>query len=175
MADSSSELDCVNLRYYTDAAQVFADVARRYASRPALVWSSSEATSYDELDRLSNQLARLLLARGARKRDPICLCLEKELVTYAAIVACLKLGLPYFVVDPANPPARTRTMIDRCRPVAALIGDSADREVFTVPTLVVDEEGRHALLDQLSGDPLQCDWAIDGSDPAYIMFTSGST
>jgi D-alanine--poly(phosphoribitol) ligase subunit 1 len=175
MAGSSSDPIPVTLRYYTDAAQIFADVARRYASRPALLWSPSEATTYEQLDRLSNQLARLLLARGVRKRDPICICLEKELVTYAAIVACLKLGVPYFVVDPANPAARTRTMIDRCRPALALVSRSADPGSFRVPAVVADEPGTRSEIEALSGDSINSGWTIDGSDPAYIMFTSGSS
>jgi D-alanine--poly(phosphoribitol) ligase subunit 1 len=175
MVDSSSEPGPVRPRYYTDAAQIFADVVRRYPGQAALVWSTAEVTTYDELDRLSNRIARLLVDRGARKRDPICLCLEKTLVTYASIVACLKLGVPYFVVDPANPAARTRTMIDRCQPVVAMVDGSADLSGFSGPTIRLDDPETRVCLEAMADSPLQREWPIDGSDPAYIMFTSGST
>src|SRR4051812_34131760 len=175
MVDLSSEPAAATRRYYTDAAQIFADVVRRYPGRPALVWSATEMTSYAELDRFSNQAARLLLERGARKREPICLCLEKELFTYACIVACLKLGVPYFVVDPANPAARTRTMIDRCRPAAAIIARSSDPSAFSVPTVTVDDPATRTSLAAMDDSPLCMARPIDGSDPAYIMFASGST
>jgi len=176
MVDWSSNLPGVAaVRYVTDVAQIFSDVVRRHPGRPALVWSPAQATTYQRLDQVSNQMARLLLARGVRKRDPICICLEKQLVTYACILACLKVGLPYFFVDPANPKARTRTMIDRCRPVLAFVAPSADVDVFDCPAMAVDERGAPSLLESLSAEPVTLDWSIDGSDPAYIMFTSGST
>src|SRR5258708_33557166 len=104
MVDSLSDrASAMSGRYFTDASQIFADVVQRHESRAALVWSPANTTSYGQLDKRSNQIARLMLARGVRKRDPVCICLEKELVTYACLVACLKVGLPYFVIDPANP------------------------------------------------------------------------
>src|SRR3982751_357298 len=120
MADSSSEGNSrMTGAYFTHAAQVFAEVVRAHGRRPALRWSRSETTTYEELDRMANRIARLLLARGVLKRDPVCLCVDKELATYACIIACLKVGLPYFVIDPANPNVRTQTMVDRCRPALA--------------------------------------------------------
>jgi D-alanine--poly(phosphoribitol) ligase subunit 1 len=176
MVDLSSDLSGVaTIRYVTHVAQIFSDVVRRHPGRPALVWAPAQATSYQRLDQASNQMARLLLARGVHKRDAICICLEKQLVTYACILACLKVGLPYFIVDPANPSARTRTMLDRCRPVLAFVAPSADLDVFCCPAIAVDESLAPSLLESLSEEPVALDWSIDGSDPAYIMFTSGST
>src|SRR5258708_39720762 len=102
MAGSSSDRwRPMSVRYFTHAAPIFGDIVRRYPANAALRWSATQATSYQQLDGLSNRIARLMLARGVQKRDTVCICLEKELVTYACIVACLKVGLPYFVVDPA--------------------------------------------------------------------------
>jgi D-alanine--poly(phosphoribitol) ligase subunit 1 len=155
--------------YYTDAAQIFGDVSRRFAARRALIWDANVATSYEQLDRRSNQIARLFLARGVKKRDPICLCVEKSEQAYASIVASLKIGSPYFVVDPANPAPRTRSMLQSCQPVLAVVESSVDRSVFECPTIAADADVRE------SSEAVSLDWSIDGSDPAYIMFTSGST
>src|SRR5579872_84222 len=164
----------MNAKYFTHAAQVFADVVGRYPERPALVWSPGVSTDYAQLDALSNRIAHLLLARGVRKRDPVCICLEKTLAAYAALIACLKIGLPYVMVDPSNPKARTRTMLDRCRPAVALVQPSADLDAFPCTALVVGEQ-HAAQFEEWSDEPVALDWTIDGSDPAYIMFTSGST
>src|SRR4030081_234453 len=94
----SDRQHAMRAQYFPDASQIFADVVRRYHDRPALLWSAAQATSYEELDKGSNHIARVLLARGVRKGDSVCICLEKALVTYASIIACLKLGLPYFIV-----------------------------------------------------------------------------
>src|SRR3954471_18508855 len=155
--------------YYTHAAQGFADVVRQHADRKALVWSASEATSYAELDALSNRIARLLLSRGVRKRDTICIRLEKELVTYACIIACVKLGVPYFVVDPANPRPRTQTMIERCRPALAFVDTSVGPDAIDVPAIGGDAAAMATLLEGVSDRPVSAEWPIDGSDPAYIM------
>ena len=176
MAGSSS--DCrrdMSDHYFTNAAQIFADVVQRHRGRPALVWSADQSTSYEHLDQVSNRIARLLLARGVRKRNPVCICLEKAPATYACIIACLKVGLPYVVVDPANPRARTRTMLDRCTPVVAFVQPSADLDAFPCPAILVDERSTPALFGEWPDAAVSLDWSIDGSDPAYIMFTSGST
>jgi D-alanine--poly(phosphoribitol) ligase subunit 1 len=162
--------------YYTAAGQLFRAVADRHADRRALIWTGSDATTYTQLDRLSNQIARVLLERGVRKREPVCLCLEKDLFAYAAILGCLKIGAPYFVVDPANPAARTRNMLERTRPALAFVHATNDPSVFASPTVSVeDSRGPYACLERVADDPVHPGWTIDGSDPAYIMFTSGST
>ena len=171
---SSERIDAAPRRYYAHAAQIFADVARAHSGRRALVWSSSDATSYQQLDRVSNQIARRLLAEGVRKRNPVCLCLEKSLAAYASILACLKIGSPYFVVDPSNPRPRTETILDRCQPAAAVVGPSVDRSMFQCPVVLMDEAGEAAIV-RTPNSAVELPWEIDGSDPAYIMFTSGST
>jgi D-alanine--poly(phosphoribitol) ligase subunit 1 len=165
----------VSLRYYTEASQIFAGVVRQHAGRRALVWTPSDSTSYDELDRVSNQIGRLLLDRGVRKRDTVCINLEKSQAAYAAILACLKIGAAYFVVDIANPKARTRMMLDRCRPAVAFVSTASHQAAFACPTIRLDPAHRAALPEGVSDGPIDRDWPIDGSDPAYIMFTSGST
>jgi amino acid adenylation domain-containing protein len=161
-----------------DAAQIFAAVARHHASRPALVWSRSAATSYGQLDAISNRLARLLLARGVGKRDPVAICRDKDLLAYAAAIASLKIGAPYFFLDPANPAPRTRAMLNRCMPRAAVVDPAVDPVgiVASGAAVVQGDAGRlQADLASYSGEPIELPWTITGSDPAYIMFTSGST
>jgi len=155
--------------YYTDAAQIFAEVVRRFPSRAALLWEAGAATTFEQLDNLSNQLARLFLASGAKKRIPVCLCLEKNERAYASILACLKIGTPYFVVDPANPVPRTRRMLQQCRPALAVVDASVDQAAFECPMIAADASVAESSM------PPEFAWTIDGSDPAYIMFTSGST
>jgi D-alanine--poly(phosphoribitol) ligase subunit 1 len=133
--------------------------------------------TYEDLDRVSNRLARLLISRGVGKRDTVCLCADKLPLTYASIIACLKVGAPYFVVDPANPTVRTRTMLERCRPVVAIVQPSIDRSPFDCPTIEIGNgaDAEAALLATFSDAPFEPPVSINGSDPAYVMFTSGST
>jgi D-alanine--poly(phosphoribitol) ligase subunit 1 len=175
-----SSSDAMTYPYATHAAGVFHEIARTHADRPALVWSAEDHTTYRELDRASSQLARLLVHRGVRKRDIVALCLEKSPLVYSGILACLKVGAPYVVIDPSNPPERTRSIVERCAPALAVVDPAVARpaieaDVFGCATLLTDDQGRLAELTEMADDPFTPPWSVDGSDPAYVMFTSGST
>lgn len=158
------------------AARAFAAIAREHAERPALVWGPTSYTPFATLDRQANQVARLLLQHGVRRHDTVCLQLEKCVLAYSALLACLKIGVPYFFVDPANPPARTRTMIARCRPAVALTAPGVPVDELGCPALVtagaVDAD---PLLAGIDDAPVEAPWPVGGDDAAYVMFTSGST
>jgi D-alanine--poly(phosphoribitol) ligase subunit 1 len=166
----------MRLRYFTHAAEIFREVVRDHPRRTALRWTRDHATTYEQLDHSSNQVARVLLGKGVRKRDTVCICLDKVPLAYGAILGCLKIGAAYFVVDPGHPAPRTEGMLERCRPALVFAQPSAPLASFRSPTAVVGSDGVDApWLAGVDGGPVAVPWEIDGSDPAYIMFTSGST
>ncbi len=155
--------------------QVFEDVVAEFGDRPAIRWSEHRVTTYRELDEVSNRIARAFLARAVGKRDRVGICLEKSLIAYAAMLASLKIGAAYFVVDPSNPANRTASIIGRCAPTV-VVSSSASSPLFGSLALVVDDDAVcPAWADQHDGARLNPAVTIDGSDPAYVMFTSGST
>ena len=159
-----------------DAGAVFTRAAAARGQAPALVWPGGRATSFAELEGLSNRAARMLMARGVRKGDAVCLGVDKSPLAYAAMIGCLKIGAPYFFVDPANPERRTRVMAARCRPALAILDPEAPASAFSCEIAVASgEPDREPLLEGFDGAPLEAPWAIEASDPAYVMFTSGST
>jgi D-alanine--poly(phosphoribitol) ligase subunit 1 len=162
--------------YYTNAAAAFADVARAAGQAPALRWTVHERTTYGDLDALANRVARVLLRHGVRKRDTVALATDKAVTTYAAMLACLKIGAPYFAIDPTNPRPRQQSIVDRCAPAVALIGSAVDAAPFRCPTLPVPDGGTEpGWIDGVEAGDVEPPWSLDGSDPAYVMFTSGST
>jgi D-alanine--poly(phosphoribitol) ligase subunit 1 len=164
------------LRYYTSAAAIFADVAREHGDAIAIRWTRDAHTTYARLDAVSNQIARILLDCGVRRRDTVCLASDKCLAIYGAMLACLKIGAPYFAVDPANPRARLESIVDRCRPAVAFVGSSVDPATFRCATLRVGEAADDLpWLADVDDREVDVASAIAGSDPAYVMFTSGST
>ena len=166
----------MELRPYVHAAQVFGAVVEEQPTAPALLWEPGRCTTYAQLDRLSNRFAWVLLEHGVHKRDTVALCLEKGPAAYAAILACLKIGAIYFAMDPANPPARLRSIADQCQPALAFVGASVPPGIFDGQTVAVSEtEEEPACVAGRADGPARLPWEIDGSDPAYIMFTSGST
>jgi amino acid adenylation domain-containing protein len=132
--------------------------------------------SYDfwTLNESANRFARWLAARGVAPGDVVCLELPKIIEAYALAIACIKLGAPYAFLDPTAPAERARLMLDRCKPavVVSVRGSGADRVV------VGDDVERARLWSEASafeGENLLETEQITGADPAYVMFTSGST
>jgi D-alanine--poly(phosphoribitol) ligase subunit 1 len=162
--------------WITNAAEQFAEALHASAEAPALRWGPSVSTTFGDLERASNRFARLLLDRGVRKGDPVCLSLEKSALAYAGALGCLKAGAPYFFVDPANPPARTRTMAARCRPSLAIITPGTPADLFSCPVAMASPDARDdPMLEAFDDGPVPIPWRVDSGDPAYVMFTSGST
>lgn len=161
--------------YAVHAAQVFAGVVGSNPKGVALRWTDDRVTTYAELDRLSNQIATLLLNGGIQKRDTVGIAMEKGVTAYAAILACLKIGAAYFCLDPASPAARARAIVNQCAPAYAFVGHQSV-DVFECPKQRLDEGAAHVKwLEGIPSSAIALRWTIDGSDPAYVMFTSGST
>lgn len=156
--------------------QLFQDVVKRYANRPAISFAENYRLTYAELDRLSNQAARYLLEEGLRKGEPVGLCLEKSASFYILVLAALKIGTPYFALDPRNPASRIASIMEQCKPgivfshqPMAVCSDAAP--VILCP----DDKQTPAFCRGRSEESVPETHTVCGSDPAYIMFTSGST
>ena len=129
---------------------------------------------FETLNKLANRFARWLVARGVMRGQVVCLELPKIIEAYALAMACIKIGAPYAFLDPAAPMERARLMLDRCKPALVIsIRDGVGDRV-----VLADDARRAALRDEIAtcddGNLRETD-QITGTDPAYVMFTSGST
>lgn len=150
----------------TFAARVGAD-----RSAPAL-WFDYGSLSFGELYAAALRYARALAARGIGRGDVVALQLPKRPVTYGLLLACLRLGAPYVFVDPKSPPVRTALVIERVRPkLLFTTGHTLNPHGLT--TQIAGNEEAWADCGAASLPPE--DIGPTGIDPAYIMFTSGST
>jgi D-alanine--poly(phosphoribitol) ligase subunit 1 len=146
------------------------------ASSPKAVALICEEQSCDfqTLNESANRFARWLAASGVRRGQVVCLELPKITEAYALAMACIKLGAPYAFLDPAAPMERALLMLDRCKPamVVSVRSGAGDRVV------IGDETERAHLRLEVSAfeaADLPETEQITGADPAYVMFTSGST
>lgn len=159
----------------------FQAVAERYAGRPALWFNERESTSYSQLNALANRIARLLLARGVTRSDVVCLSGTKTLEAFAGLLACLKIGAMHCVLDPDSPPERLRKILSTCRPKLLI----AERELlrkldavvaeFGINSFMTDAPDAAAVVSKYDETNVPQARLVTGTDPAYIMFTSGST
>ena len=87
--------------------------AARAPERPAVA-AGERFLSYEELDRLSNQVARALLAQGVAPGDRVGIFAPKSAASVVAVFGVLKAGACYVPLDPRSPAER----------LAAIMGDS---------------------------------------------------
>jgi len=151
----------------------FQQVAASSATAPAVL-CEGETWDFATYNGLANRFARWLGGQGVSKGQIVCLELPKIIEAYALAMACIKIGAPYVFLDPTAPPDRARLMIDRCQPV--LVVSTRDGPGRRVTIESQDERDRlRQAVDVLDAADLAESALITGTDPAYVMFTSGST
>lgn len=166
--------------HFYNAGQKFSDVAARHPERAALRYPAGRTVNYAELDGLANRAAALFRQRGLNKRDVVGIVHTKTVACYAAMIAALKLGVTYVNLDDQNPQVRLAHIFSTARPKLVFAeGSFADVEravsaagaTFlnaSEPDVARELETAEAVIPPDSGE-------VTGTDPAYIMYTSGST
>ncbi|GLU48920.1 non-ribosomal peptide synthetase [Nocardiopsis ansamitocini] len=153
-----------------DAADVFADTVARWPDRRALVHPAGVLT-FAELDAAAERLARLLRTRGVAPGDRIALAVPRSVRLPVAILAALKVGAAYLVLDADHPPARLATLLADLAPVAVLRAAGFDTELpEKSPVIDLDASDRVDAPGPPPADPPRTPDA-----PAYLVSTSGST
>ncbi|MGY4899991.1 amino acid adenylation domain-containing protein [Micromonospora aurantiaca (nom. illeg.)] len=148
---------------------VFADLAQ---SRPGAVAVEDdwERITYAELDRRATALAGVIFSRGGQGRF-VGVLLGRSAQTIVALLAVLKAGAAYVPLDPAYPRARLTEMIEQCGSTLVLTTAAVHDEVgeIAVDVLWLDQAEHDAVTDVFAEPERR------PSDPAYVMFTSGTT
>ena len=164
--------------------ELLAQQALRTPNNVATV-DAEQSWSYADLDLNANRLARHLIDRGIKPKEVVAIYAHRGAPLALALLATLKAGAAFLILDPADPPARNAEYL-RLAQVRGFI----ELEAAGTPP----EELARALAEQ----SLSCRWimprarteiiaglakfsdsasdiAIGANDPAYIAFTSGST
>ncbi|MFF2014189.1 amino acid adenylation domain-containing protein [Streptomyces sp. NPDC058195] len=149
---------------------LFVEQARRTPHSVALVHEEQRVT-YQELDVWSNRLARHLTARGVTPASVVAIHVERSPQLIATLLAALKAGAGYTLLDPQFPAERLNTVLGQTRP-AALVTQTHLTPLVTTATLI-DLTAEIPAISALPGTPVET-----GGHPesiACVMFTSGST
>lgn len=145
------------MSYTYNLGLAFEEVAERYGDNVALWFERDSLVLYRELNSKANQIARYLLGLGLGKGDVVCIFGWKTTETFAGMIACLKTGLPYVILDRKNPRSRNARIFQTCQPKNVLFQALLQREL------------------EYSAENLKETHGVTGANPAYIMYTSGST
>jgi amino acid adenylation domain-containing protein len=153
------------------------------------VWAQNRTLTYRELEERSNQLARLLRAKGVKKGDRVGLYFSKSIESVISMFGVLKAGAAYVPLDPHAPVRRIEYIIGNCG-LKALITTQSKLQALATGLLresgfILLVDGQDAALEPgdiigwnllssfQSAQPPVCD--IIETDLAYILYTSGST
>lgn len=159
----------------------FQRIADEHGQQAAIWFNEHDAVSYDELNKLANRIARQMIERGVAAGDVVCLSGEKSVDTFACMIACLKVGAVYCVLDHDSPVERLRKILSICRPKFLLaerdLLDGLDETISNLGIEVIEKNSEPfaTTFDNLDDANLPQTRTVNGNDPAYIMFTSGST
>lgn len=154
--------------------RVFLATVAHRAAAPALIFAEGE-TSFADLKQTALRAAAFLTGLGVKRGDVVALQIGKRLETYALMLACLRLGATYVCLDPKNPADRTLRVVARIEP-KVLFAEAPLDGCPPHTTLVSTSAPSFAAASWPQALP-EIDTAneSDGTTPAYLMFTSGST
>ncbi len=141
------------------------------------VASPEGALSYAQLLARAERLA----ARLANRRSPVLVYGHKQPAMVVAFLAALCRGRAYVPVDVSCPPARLARMLEAAAPEDAILaGPAPDEIVAELRAHPIEVQTVDALATDLAPDgestvPTPESSVVDPENPAYIMFTSGTT
>ena len=147
------------------------------------VESEKEALTYRQLDDAANGLARRLAGAGVVHGDRVVVAVQRSVEGVVGLLAALKVGAAYVMVDPADPPAHVEFVLSDtgARIVVARAASADALGAHGVPVLPFEldavrsrggrgRDGRGTeSADVLAGR------AVPPDALAYVMYTSGST
>jgi malonyl-CoA/methylmalonyl-CoA synthetase len=146
------------------------------AKATALDYDRADGTlaslTFGELDARANRVTRLLASRGFVRGDRLGFFLPNRIEFLDLFLACVKLGV---IVVPIN-------VLYREREIAHIVSDAEPKAVVTTSELAAHVPAGAAVFDveELSAAAQSQDGgrvrvALDGDEPAAIVYTSGTT
>jgi amino acid adenylation domain-containing protein len=133
------------------------------------------ALSYAELDAAANRLAHHLIANGARRGAIVGVCVERDGTLVTALLASLKAGCAYMLLDPTHPDQRLRELLKHAgaRLVITTSGLAGLLAGSGITTTYLDTDAD--TIDRRPATAPGAGAEVGPVDPACVMFTSGST
>ena len=146
---------------------IFHDVVQQYGDQVAVCLDDTFLT-YQELDRKSNHLAKLLLNLGVTSCTPVALFFDKSIEMIVAMLGVLKAGGCYVPILPEEETSRIEYILKDCNPKCILTHKNYDTKIpIQCAILNLDQIDLNGFYD--------VDTIILPEQLAYIIYTSGST
>ncbi|KAG9004721.1 large subunit of alpha-aminoadipate reductase [Tulasnella sp. JGI-2019a] len=187
---------------------VFSKNARRWPDRTCVVQSipasgtgaaqTTEKYTYRDILAASNTLAHHLIKRGIQREEVVMVYAYRSVEMLVAVLAILKAGATFSVIDPAYPPSRQTIYLQVAKPRALIVLQGAGKIHASVRSFLESElqirmevpalafsKGRSIIGGEVDGqDILHASLHLADVDPTIhlgpdsvgtMSFTSGST
>jgi acyl-CoA synthetase (AMP-forming)/AMP-acid ligase II len=135
---------------------------------------ADETTTFGELDRDADEIARRLLVRGAGGGHRVVVWAATDLSLTAIFVGAARAGSVFVPVNPAATEDEASAVIAAARPTVVV----ADESRLPIATTIAGALGATAVgLEALTSGPSQAftEPSVRGTDPHVVFFTSGTS
>lgn len=153
---------------YKNVQDIFESQVERSPTAPALQFEDGKPLSYSELNSIANRVARRLpSARGSF----VPVCLKRSVNLVITLLAILKTGAAYVVLDPETPQERNDFIVNDVAADFVVVDRSTEGRFQDTDEFVIEDviEGSRRARDTNLAR------SCDPSDPVYVIYTSGST
>ncbi|OCL04400.1 acetyl-CoA synthetase-like protein [Glonium stellatum] len=151
-----------------------AERVKQCPTSPAVCAWDGQLT-YEELELLSTQLAHKLSVLQVGVGSIVPLCFEKSMWTVVAVLAVMKTGGAFVLMDPSQPEARLQAIVGQVRARTILTSKLQSGLGFRIaPGSKLVAVGQEYFLS--GNEPISSNFSpVPPSATLYVIFTSGST
>ncbi len=149
----------------------FEQVVAAHSARTAIGAGEWQPT-YAELDTATNRLANVLISGGGTAGDRVALLMQHDAPLIAAMLAVLKAGRAAVILNPTDPPARLKVILEDAEP-AVILTDESNRKLAGQIA-----ESSHRVIrfkEHSSGPAHKPGVRIEPGSLAFLLYTSGTT
>jgi D-alanine--poly(phosphoribitol) ligase subunit 1 len=126
--------------------------------------------TFGYLNKMSNQICNCLLEKKINQNNRVIIAAKKDIIIFASIFACLKIGCSYSIIDFEMPKKRLQKIFKKYDPSLIIVNDKNEfLKINGKKKLLLNEIKIKRYKSKIK------DFIVSDSLPAYIMFTSGST
>ncbi|MFH5230221.1 amino acid adenylation domain-containing protein, partial [Antrihabitans spumae] len=158
--------------------QLMSLAAERAPSADA-VTCEGRKRSYEDLDRQSSQLARMLIGRRIGPEGLVAVALARSIESVTSVWGIAKSGAAFVPIDPGYPEDRVLHMLtDSGVAVGITTAEFRDGLPATVEWIVLDDPDTSSAISKLPDDSIAFGDRLSqlrAEHPAYVIYTSGST
>ena len=153
----------------TSLPKYFNEIVQNFPDKIAAI-DEFKSITYIELDKKSNQLARLLENHTVKKDDIIAILIDNRIEMLIAILGVLKIGAIYLPISPDTPKERIDYILKDSNAKKLLSTKKLENENFkNIDFIDLEEIDYH----NLNSNDLHIEFS--NMSAAYIIYTSGST